>query len=211
MKFGIRNNKQRYKCKSCNKTQLAEYKNKAWDPSIKELFKRCLARSGGVRAMSFIIQVSKPTILKWLREGKKFTCIDKSLILPNDEYELDEMRTYVGNKDNECWIIYAISKTTRLPVALKVGRRTKENLREVVYKLLLLNPQRIYTDGLPMYKDLIPKTIHKSGKRKINHIERSNLTTREHIKRLSRLTICYSKKEELLDCHLRWYFFGLTG
>lgn len=142
---------------------------------------------------------------------EKFTCIDKSLIIPNDEYELDEMWTYVGNKDNECWVIYAISRTTRLPVVLKVGRRSKENLREVANQLLLLNPKRIYTDGLKMYKELIPKAIHRSGKRKIQHIERKNLTNREHIKRLSRLTISFSKKEEYLDCHLRWYFFGLTG
>lgn len=122
--------------------------------------------------MARITQTSKPTVLKWLREGKKFTCIDKSLIIPNDVYELDEMWTYVGNKDNECWVIYAISRTTRLPVVLKVGRRSKENLREVVNQLLLLNPKRIYTDRLKMYNELIPKAIHRKGRRKINYIER---------------------------------------
>lgn len=211
VKFGKRDNIQRYRCKSCKRTQQEAYKNKAWQPFTKELFKRSLARSGGVRSMSYTIQVSKPTILKWLREGKKYRGQEKSLIIPNDEYELDEMWTYVGNKDNECWVIYAISRTTRLPVALKVGRRNKENLKEVVNQLLLLNPKRIYTDGLKMYKELIPKLIHRKGKRKINYIERKNLTNREQIKRLSRDTISFSKKEELLDCHVRWYFFGLAG
>ena len=211
IKYGKQHGIQRYRCKKCKRVQLAEYKNKAWQPFTKELFKRCLACSGGVRSMGYTKQVSKPTILKWLREGKKFTCIDKSLIIPNDEYELDEMWTYVGNKDNECWVIYVISRTTRLPVALKVGRRNKENLKEVVNQLLLLNPKRIYTDGLKMYKELMPKSIHRKGKRKINYIERKNITNREQIKRLSRDTISFSKKEELLDCPVRWYFFGWTG
>lgn len=208
VKFGIRNTKQRFRCKNCNRTQLAEYKNKAWLPQSKKLFIKSLGCSIGVRRMAYLIGISKPTILKWLCEGRKFKGLGRSKILPNDEYEIDEIQTYVGDKDSKTWIIYAISKTTRLPIALKVGRRTKENLKQVVNKVLIYSPKRIYTDGLDIYQSLIPKYLHKRGKRKINYIERKNLTLREHIKRLSRKTISFTKKEEMLELHLRWYFWS---
>lgn len=70
VKNGKQNGIQRHRCKHCKKYQRETYKNKAWQPFAKELFKRSLARSGGVRGMSYTIQVSKPNILKWLREGK---------------------------------------------------------------------------------------------------------------------------------------------
>ncbi|MFX3626070.1 MAG: IS1 family transposase [bacterium] len=208
IKYGKQNDIQRYKCKNCNKTQLAEYKNKAWLPQSKELFIKSLGCGVGVRRMAYLIGISKPTILKWIKEGRRFKGIDIKKVLPNDEYEIDEMQTLVGKKGNKTWITYAISRTTRLPIALKVGRRTKESLKQVVDKVLSLYPKRIYTDGLDIYKTLIPKYLHKSGRRRINYIERKNLTLRERIKRICRKTISYTKKEEMLDYHLRWYFWA---
>ena len=63
-------------------------------------------------------------------------------------------------------------------------------------KILLLNPQRIYTDRLPLYRSIIPKNIHKVFQYCTNKIERNNLTLRTHIKRLSRKTICFSKNKK---------------
>ena len=208
IKYGKQNSIQRYRCKQCQSVQLEIYKNKAWLPESKELFIRGLGCSISIRRMVYLIKVSKPTLLKWLREGKKFKEPDRDLILANDEYEIDEMKTFVGNKKNESWITYAISRTTRQVIALKVGRRTKENIKTVVEKVLLLNPKTIYTDKLNIYPLLIPQSIHKRGRRKTNKIERKNLTLREHIKRLCRKSISYTKKEEMLEYHLRWYFWG---
>jgi len=79
----------------------------------------------------------------------------------NQKYELDELRTYVGNKGNQSWVIYAINKSTGKVINLVVGRRTKENIRKVVNTILSLNPKRIYTDGLNTYRSLISKDIHR--------------------------------------------------
>jgi len=65
-----------------------------------------------------------------------------------------------------------------------VGKRTKENVGKVIAKLLLLNPRKVYTDGLNIYPSLIPLAIHNVFRYHTNTIERNNLTLRTHIKRL---------------------------
>ena len=75
-------------------------------------------------------------------------------------------------------------------------------------KVLSLEPTRIYTDRLNVYPSLIPKEIHSVFNYCTNIIERKNLTLRTHIKRLSRRIICFTRKQENLEAHLRIYFWG---
>ena len=89
-----------------------------------------------------------------------------------------------------------------------VGRKTTKNIKLLIDKILLLHPKRIYTDGLNIYPSLIPTAIHKRFQYCTNRIERKNLTLRTHIKRLSRKTICFSRKQEYLEAHLKIYFWG---
>ncbi|MCC6685323.1 MAG: hypothetical protein IT247_09670 [Bacteroidia bacterium] len=124
----------------------------------------------------------------------------------NEEYEMDELRTYVGNKRNESWVIYSINKKTRQVVHFVAGRRTRENIKQVVDETMRQQPAAIYTDKLNIYPSLIPKAQHRKCAHRINHIERMNLTLRNGLKRLSRKTICYSKSEKVLEACLRLYF-----
>ncbi len=68
----------------------------------------------------------------------------------------------------------------------------------MVDKLLKLNAKKIYTDGLNIYPNLIEEKIHIVYRGCTNHIERKNLTIRMQLKRLSRKTICFSKKKVML-------------
>ncbi|MDD2687543.1 MAG: IS1 family transposase, partial [Bacteroidales bacterium] len=121
-------------------------------------------------------------------------------------YEMDELRTYCGNKQNESWVMYAINKTTGKVIDFCVGRRTKENLKKITESILILNPKKIYTDGLTIYKTLIPEKLHKVFVHCTNKIERKNLSIRTHLKRLSRKTICFTRSNEMLENCLRMYF-----
>ena len=121
---------------------------------------------------------------------------------------MDEMQTFVGNKDNEQWLIYAIDKGSRKVVDILVGRRTKENIKKIVDRVLIYQPKRICTDKLNIYPGLVDRTIHKAGRYITNRIERLNLTLRTHIKRLSRKTICYSKRIDMLEACLKIYFWA---
>jgi len=67
-------------------------------------------------------------------------------------YEIDEMWSFVGNKDNNAWIAYALDKKTKEVVALSVGpSRSKVLLRPITKTLLKAGAKRIYTDGLNSY------------------------------------------------------------
>lgn len=132
-----------------------------------------------------------------------------TLSLPEEEsqtYEIDELKTFIGNKKNECWVMYALNRQTRQVIHAIVGRRTKENLKKLTDNVLSLNPKRIYTDGLNIYPSLISKTIHKVKPFLINRIERMNLTLRTHLKRLSRKTICFSRAQDMLEAGVKLYF-----
>jgi IS1 family transposase len=113
-------------------------------------------------------------------------------------YEIDELRTYCGNKRNELWLIYAINRCSKRIINFVVGRRTKENIAIIVSTLLNLQPKAIYSDRLNIYQTLINKGIHKIYLRCTNYIERKNLTLRTHLKRLVRKTICFTKSEKML-------------
>jgi IS1 family transposase len=121
------------------------------------------------------------------------------------DYEVDEIYSFIGSRERKCFIIYAINKSTRQIVDFVVGQRTKENIQKLICTLYALSPRRIYTDGLPVYKSLIAAKIHRSFLYKTNRIERKNLTLRTHLKRLSRRTICFSKSLLMMEACLKLY------
>jgi IS1 family transposase len=147
--------------------------------------------------MSRFIKFSKTTICKILDS----VALKIRFTPPNEtdcEYELDELRTFVGNKKNESWVMYALNKITKCVAAFEVGRRTKENLKKVTDAILKLNPKAIFTDRLLIYSLLIPKSIHCYKRRVTNHTERKNLHLRQQLRRLQRKTICFSRSESML-------------
>lgn len=124
------------------------------------------------------------------------------------KFEVDELWSFIGNKTNVTWITYTIERETKSVIDFFVGSKSKENIKPLIDKILLLNPKRIYTDRLNIYPGLIPKEVHKRFQYCTNKIERMNLTLRTHIKRLSRKTICFSRNKIYLEAHLRIYFWG---
>ncbi len=201
------NGKQKYQCGDCKKYQQKSYSYEACSQETKIRFKRQVKRANGISELSFILKISEPTVISWIRKYGRSTkpCHH---FKQGDIYELDELKTHVGKKRRERWVICAKSRTTGRIIEMKVGRRTKVHLKVVVDKLLALNPKRIYTDGLKVYKSLIPKEIHCVTRFGINHLERFHLTLRTHIKRLNRKTICYSRKQDMLENTIRIYLWG---
>jgi len=134
--------------------------------------------------------------------------IQKQPILFERDYEVDEMFTFIGNKDYRVCITYAIDRKTKDVVSFSVGRRNKRTLGMVVNTLLLSGAKEIRTDKCPIYLTLIPSELHSVKRRGINRIERMNLTLRTHLKRLNRRTIAYSKSMLVLSAILTIYFWG---
>jgi IS1 family transposase len=144
---------------------------------------------------------------------RRIYLLSKKVIKPiygefGQEYEVDELCTYIGRNENEnrSWLIYGINKKTTDVIDISVGKRTLEKIKPVIEKIKNLHPQKIFTDKLNLYPNIIPKEIHSTVRYKTNQIERSNLTIRNSIKRLSRKTLCYSKSEKMLEAVLLLYF-----
>lgn len=113
--------------------------------------------------------------------------------------ELDEMWSFVQNKDNQRWLWLAIDHKTRAVLAFAFGKR-KDN----VFKKLkaLLEPfaiTRFFTDDWGTYQRNLKGVEHVVSKKNTQRIERKNLTFRTRIKRLCRKTICFSKSVLMHD------------
>jgi IS1 family transposase len=170
---------------------------------------KLLKRSCGIRDIAFIQDISTTTVLHKIR-----TIAEK--VMPpisfpfNSDYEMDEMHTLVW-KDNvktETYIAYAIHKQSKTVVNFTVGTRDSLTLGKTINKILSNDPKTIRTDKWSAYPSIIPDRLHISSRRKINQIERYNLTLRTHLKRLGHNRLCQSKTKEMLESCLKIYFWG---
>lgn len=204
-----KNDIQKYLCKTCNLYQQENYKYLACKPFLKEQIIKCVKRSCGIRDISYITGISSTSAMRKIR------IISKEIQPPDSfpfygNYEMDEMHTKVweGNRKTDVYIAYAIHKESKGVVNFTVGSRDSETLSKTVNKILDNYPKRIRTDKWVAYPGIIPSKIHVSARRKINQIERHNLTLRTHLKRLGHNRLCHSKKIEMLECCLKIYFWG---
>lgn len=195
--YGI---KQRFLCKSCGKYQQDLYLYKLYNEKDDIKLKVYNAEGVGISSMSRILGYSKGTVIRRLLYLKSL------IIRPiyhevNQIYEVDEMWTFVRTKKPEGfrWITYAINRKTNQVMDVSIGSRNKDNLGKVINTLKSYNPAKIVTDKLNTYPNLIAPCNHDTTRYSNNRIERSNLTLRTNIKRLSRKTICFSKSDKMLE------------
>ena len=207
IKKGKRNNKQRYFCKGCRINFQEGYVYQALKPNTDTAIILLLKEGCGVRSISRILKISTATVLsRILKIGNQVRApyFDQLAC----KFEVDELWSFIGTKKNVVWIIYGIERKTGQVIDFLVGRKTTANIKPLINKLVTLLPKQIYTDKLNIYRSLVPDHMHSVLPYCTNHIERKNLTLRTHVKRLARKTICFSKKQEYLEAHLRIYFWG---
>lgn len=207
IKYGkTKQGKQRYSCKGCNKSFIGAYTRLSYLPQIDNKVSQFLKEGCGIRSISRLLAIAASTVMrKILQMSRRVT---KPPIYIGKEYELDEICTYIRNKNRKRWIVYAIRKDTRQVVDFSIGNRTIITLSRVTATLLLSEASQVYTDKLIHYRSLLPPTIHNTRRFGTNYIERLNLTIRTDLKRLSRKTICFSRSVAMLSACLRIYFWG---
>jgi len=116
-----------------------------------------------------------------------------------EEAELDEMWSFVQNKDHQRWIWFAIDHKNRKILAFVFGRRKDKVFRKLRALLEPFGITRFYTEDWGAYERNLDTEKHTIGKENTQTIERKNLNLRTHIKRLCRKTLCYSKCEKMHD------------
>ncbi len=121
------------------------------------------------------------------------------LIIYTLEAEIDEMFSFVGNKDNKQWVWMAMAVKSRQIIAFHVGDRSGQSAK-ALWELIpesYRNHATFYTDGWQAYEGVIPEKQHRVVKKQMgitNHIERFNCTLRQRASRLVRHSLSCSKK-----------------
>jgi len=113
--------------------------------------------------------------------------------------ELDEMWSFVQNKDNQRWLWLAVDHSTRMVLAYTFGKRKDEVFKELKALLEPFGITMFYSDDWGSYERNLNPENHTISKKNTQIIERKNLTLRTRIKRLCRKTICYSKCVKMHD------------
>lgn len=172
--------KQRYQCKHCHKRFITGYTYKAYRTDTNTKIIQFTKEGLGIRSTARLLAISTTTLLK--RILSIASGIKQPPIAFGKTYEVDEMRLFIGKKSRLRWLVYALDRETKQVVAFNMGRRTNRTLTVVLKSLFLSKAKTIFTDKLKNYGYLIPKRAHRTVFRSTNHIERSNLTFRTHLK-----------------------------
>ena len=125
----------------------------------------------------------------------------------------DEMWSYVGKKAQPRWLWWVEDVATGHVVAYVFGRRTHatfERLRQLLTDAGLTVALWI-TDAWWAYVDRLPAEQRVEDKTQLQRLERKHLTLRTRLKRLTRKTICFSKKtffhDGVISLFIHHFFF----
>src|SRR2546423_267415 len=196
--------KQRYRCKDCERQFTTDYPYQAYKAEVRSLVLPMTMNGSGIRDISRVLSISTNTVLKLLR------CVARQVnepVVPKRiaDLELDEFWSFVGKKKHQRWTWCAFDRKLKRTTAFVNGRRTDKNCQRLLQKLDASRVKRFHTDKWESYLKLLPKKKHVIGKEGTRNIERHNLNFRTHIKRLQRRTICFSKSDEMHDAVIKLY------
>lgn len=163
-----------------------------------------LARCCGIRDIAAITGYSKDKVQGALKRFNRDLQPGKSHY---DRLEVDEFWTFVGNKKNKLWLLYAYERKSGEMVAYVWGRRDIKTVRKLKEKIksLGITYDCIATDDWRSFLQAFGKENHAVGKRHTVGIEGNNCRLRHRIKRAVRKTCCFSKK---LFYHLQAFALG---
>jgi insertion element IS1 protein InsB len=196
--------KQRYRCRRCGRQFVNDYSYRGHDPEVRRLVVPLALNGCGIRDIGRVLQISTNTALKLLRRHASRVRRPR-LPAHITELEMDEMWSFVGQKEQEAWLWYAFEPRSRQIVAWLIGERTDKNCRRLLNQLKHCRVLRFCTDEWKSYRKLIPWAQHWVGKRWTQRIERQNLNFRTHLKRLQRRTICFSKTSQMHEAVIKLY------
>jgi insertion element IS1 protein InsB len=154
----------------------------------------------GCRATARIMGVGLNTIFRHL---KTQAAVVTSRIQPGSDVivcaEMDEQWGYVGAKSRQRWLFYAYDRLRKTVVAHVFGERTMATLGRLMSLLSPFDVVIWMTDGWPLYESRLKGKLHVISKRYTQRIERHNLNLRQHLARLGRKSLSFSKSVELHD------------
>jgi insertion element IS1 protein InsB len=204
----IHSGKQNHQCKACGRQFVANAEDRLISDEQCTLIEHLLRERISLRGICRAVGVSLTWLLHFMVE--RFVACPEHLyvqhpasptgmIIRQLEAEADEMWSFVQKKANKQWIWIAMDVNTRQVIAFHVGDRSRDSATGLWAKIPLVYREQatFHTDRYEAYQGVIPAARHQAitkNARKTNHIERLNNTLRQHLSRLVRETLSFSKK-----------------
>jgi IS1 family transposase len=157
----------------------------------------------GVRGISRVTEIAHPTLLNWIKQaGERLP--DSYAPKQNPQVgELDELETFVGNKQNKIWIWTAVDHFAPGILGWRVGDHSAATFRPLWDALSVWRCYFWVSDGNPVYPGFIPAGDQIVSKTYMTRVEGENTRLRHYLARLHRKTLCYSKSVEMLKHSIR--------
>ena len=114
---------------------MLEYQNKGFEPGIFTKIIDMAINGSGIRNTARVLDISKGTVIGTLKKQEckliavnpsfchKGKSLDVRIIQVCDEAECDEQWSYVGKKEQQRWLWYAIDHASGALMAYAFGRR----------------------------------------------------------------------------------------
>jgi transposase-like protein len=97
IKYGkTKQQNQRFKCNNCNRTQVEKYRYNAYQLNLNQQIVLLTKEGLGIRSTARVLRISATTLLK--RILSIANKIPRPFISKGKTYEVDELRTFIGNK-----------------------------------------------------------------------------------------------------------------
>jgi IS1 family transposase/transposase-like protein len=187
--------KQNYLCKDCGRQFIGDHAltYKGCHSELIQKILLMLVHGIGIRDIAEIEKISINKVLSTLVNSNHIISPKQSYY---DTLEVDEFWTYVGNKKNKVWLIYAYHRETGEIVAFNWGKRNLKTAFQLKKKLLDLGVSYgfIATDDWDSFVTTFKDNNHLIGKKYTVGIEGNNCRLRHRIRRAFRKTCCFSKK-----------------
>jgi IS1 family transposase len=165
-----------------------------------------------LRGIERIFNVCRQTVAKWIRAYlKQLPVVADTLLLyeVGDVLEIDELWSFVLEKDQKRWVWIALCRRTRQIVAFYIGKRDEDAARQLEQRIpdpYTLCP--MYTDQYSSYEGILPDHLHWATEKNsgaTSHIERWNNTLRQRLARFVRKTLSFSKSDIMHRIMLEWF------
>ncbi|MDK1848819.1 MULTISPECIES: IS1 family transposase [Klebsiella] len=190
---------QRYLCSHCRKTWQLTFTYTASQPGTHQKIIDMAMNGVGCRATARIMGIGLNTIFRHFKKLRPQSVTSR--IQPGSDVivcaEMDEQWGYVGAKSRQRWLFYAYDRIRRTVGAHVFG--------ELLSLLSAFEVVVWMTDGWPLYESRLKEKLHVISKHYTQRIERHNLNLRQHLARLGRKSLSFSKSVELHDKVIEHY------
>lgn len=189
--------KQNYQCKDCKRQFIGDHalSYQGYHSGITTKILHLMVRGSGVRDIAEVERISIGKVLRTLSQSEYQLHAQQSYY---ECLEVDEFWTFVGNKQNKQWLIYAYHRESGEIVAYVWGKRDLATVQRLKARLKKLGVQytRIVSDHRDIFITAFQCCKQVMGKFFTVGIEGNNCRIRHRIRRGFRRSCNFSKKLE---------------